>query len=202
MKRWMAFGSLLAMTVFAAGCGKKISMDEAKSIALKDAGVASEEVTFTKEMQDEEEFELRFQSGEEIFEYEMSRSGKIESKSKEKDMTASSQKSQEAAVTKEPNSENKNVTENTPEITPAAGENGSEITAEPSADIGEEKAKAIALEKAGFTEDQVEALRVEKDRENGILVYEVEFYKDRIEYTCDVNMETGEIVKFEKDKED
>lgn len=83
MRKWMILGGLVAMMVFAAGCGKKISVEQAKALALEDAGLTASEVTFTRELQDEGEIELRFQTGEEKYEYEISRTGKIEAKSRE-----------------------------------------------------------------------------------------------------------------------
>lgn len=83
MRKQIVFGSLLAMTALAAGCGKRISMNEAKAIVLEDAGLTEDAAIFTKEEQDEHEFDFRFQTAKEKYEYEVSRNGKIESKSKE-----------------------------------------------------------------------------------------------------------------------
>lgn len=83
MRKQIIFGSLLAMTALAAGCGKQISMNEAKTIVLEDAGITEKDAVFTKEEQDQHEFDFRFQTAKEKYEYEVNRNGKIESKSKE-----------------------------------------------------------------------------------------------------------------------
>ena len=54
--------------------------------------------------------------------------------------------------------------------------------------VTEEQAKAIALEKAGFTEEQVRRMKVEKDYDDGRLEYDVEFYVNGVEYSCDIDI--------------
>ena len=41
--------------------------------------------------------------------------------------------------------------------------------------------------------------RIELDYERGRKVYEIRFYQGRMEYEYDVDAETGEIMKFERD---
>ncbi len=68
--------------------------------------------------------------------------------------------------------------------------------------IGEDKAKEIALKHAGIIEDGVRFNRIELDRDDGILVYEVEFFQDRTEYDAEINAEDGTVLSFEKDYQD
>lgn len=65
--------------------------------------------------------------------------------------------------------------------------------------VTEEQAKAIALEKAGFTEDQVRRMKVEKDYDDGRLEYDVEFYVNGVEYSCDIDIDTGNITDYDVD---
>ena len=65
--------------------------------------------------------------------------------------------------------------------------------------IGKDKAKSIALKHAGFSAEEVSGLKVEYEKDDGIPVYEVEFYKDRLEYTYEIHGETGEILSREID---
>ena len=65
--------------------------------------------------------------------------------------------------------------------------------------IGKDKAKSIALKHAGFSADEVSGLKAEYDKDDGIPVYEVEFYKDRLEYSYEIHGETGEILSWEID---
>ncbi|MEV7231774.1 PepSY domain-containing protein [Polymorphospora sp. NPDC051019] len=64
--------------------------------------------------------------------------------------------------------------------------------------ISAERAKEIALGRVGG--GTVE--EVDRDREHGRPVWEVEIYKGQVEYEVDVDRETGEIVKFEQDDDD
>ena len=68
--------------------------------------------------------------------------------------------------------------------------------------IGSNRAKEIAVEHAGFTAEDVVGIQVEMDYERGVMVYEVEFYADAYEYDYDINAETGEIVKNNREFED
>lgn len=65
--------------------------------------------------------------------------------------------------------------------------------------IGAEKAKEIALNHAGVAADKAQYLKCEFDRDDGIAVYDVEFYYDRIEYDYEINAKNGKIIKVEKD---
>ena len=55
------------------------------------------------------------------------------------------------------------------------------------------------LQVEGITADQAQFVTCKFDYENGIAVYEVEFYFDKAEYDCDVNAKTGAILKFKKE---
>ncbi|BCJ63331.1 PepSY domain-containing protein [Polymorphospora rubra] len=64
--------------------------------------------------------------------------------------------------------------------------------------VSAERAKEIALARTGG--GTVE--EVERDREHGRPVWEVEIDKGKVEYEVYVDRETGEIVKFEQDDDD
>jgi len=66
--------------------------------------------------------------------------------------------------------------------------------------LTKEEAIAKALEHAQLKKDQVDFFKqVELDYEHGRKVYEIKFYQGRFEYEYDVDAETGEILKFDKD---
>lgn len=60
--------------------------------------------------------------------------------------------------------------------------------------IGVEAAKQAAFAYAGVSASEATVLEVDFDYENGVMVYEVEFFAG-VEYDCDVNAITGEVVK-------
>lgn len=69
-------------------------------------------------------------------------------------------------------------------------------------EITAEEAKEIALKHAGLKKSEVTKLKVERDRDDGIVKYEVEFEKGHMEYDYEINAETGKILKAEKDYDD
>ena len=65
--------------------------------------------------------------------------------------------------------------------------------------IGKEKAQQIALTDANVSNPEM--AKVEMDYDDGVMIYEVEFYKNQVEYDYEINATTGAIVKKEKDNE-
>ena len=74
----------------------------------------------------------------------------------------------------------------------------------PAADgqIAEDAAKGIALAQAGFKAEDVTFKKVELDRDDGRLVYEIEFVNGGMEYEFDIDAANGKIVKFDVDRND
>ena len=70
-----------------------------------------------------------------------------------------------------------------------------------SADIGAEKAKSIALNHAGVSASQTSQLKVERDVDDGVLEYEVEFKANGMEYEYVIHGGTGQILKYESDRD-
>ena len=69
-------------------------------------------------------------------------------------------------------------------------------------EITAEKAKEIALNHAGLNANQVRDLDIEKDRDDVIVKYEIDFESGRVEYEYEIDAETGKIMKAEKDYDD
>lgn len=70
-----------------------------------------------------------------------------------------------------------------------------------SGDIGAEKAKSIALNHAGVSASQASQLKVERDWDDGILEYDVEFKSGGMEYEYTIHGGTGQILKYESDRD-
>ena len=75
------------------------------------------------------------------------------------------------------------------------------VTVDNSEFITEDEAKEIALEKADLKESEVTFVRVELDKDNGVWEYEVEFNVGRTEYDADIDALTGDIRKWEVDRD-
>lgn len=70
-----------------------------------------------------------------------------------------------------------------------------------STDIGAEKAKSIALNHAGISASQTSEMKVEQDWDDGVLEYEVEFKAGGVEYEYTIHGGTGQILKYESDRD-
>jgi uncharacterized membrane protein YkoI len=67
--------------------------------------------------------------------------------------------------------------------------------------IGEQAAIRVALAHAKFNEADVQHIKCELDRENGLMVYEVEFKRGGFEYDYDIDARTGTVVKYKKERD-
>ena len=68
--------------------------------------------------------------------------------------------------------------------------------------ISAEKAKPTALSHAGVSESDIREYDIEMDREDGIVVYEIDFKSGNFEFDYEINAETGSIIKYEKEFDD
>ena len=154
----------------------RISEEEAKSIALKKAGLAESDVTGLRIKLDYddgvEEYEVKFYSGNREYDCDINAAtGEIRSFDSEID----------------------------DDYQPASTASTSSSS---STRISEDEAKSIALKKAGLAESDVTGLRVKLDRDDGVEEYEVSFHSGNREYDCDINAATGEIRSFDSEIDD
>ena len=70
-----------------------------------------------------------------------------------------------------------------------------------SGDIGIEKANEIAISHAGLSSGSVSFVKAKIDTEDGVKVYDIEFYSGNVEYDYEINAATGAIVSFDQDIE-
>lgn len=75
-------------------------------------------------------------------------------------------------------------------------------TASSKAYITQDAAKEIAYDYAGVSAQDVTGKKVEFDSEDGIMVYEIEFRAGTMEYECEIDARTGQIVKYETEGAD
>ena len=74
-------------------------------------------------------------------------------------------------------------------------------TADPSTGITRDRALEIALDKAGVKQADIHDLDVELDRERGVTVWEVDFDHGNLEYSYDVDAESGAITKVGRERD-
>lgn len=63
------------------------------------------------------------------------------------------------------------------------------------------EAERIALEKAELNRGQISRLQTRYEWENGRHIYEVEFHQGPWEYHCEIDAATGQILEWEREKE-
>ena len=68
--------------------------------------------------------------------------------------------------------------------------------------IDKAKAESVALNHAGLQKSQVKFFQCKLDVDDGVKVYEVEFYYNGYEYDYEVNALTGKVIKAEKERAD
>ena len=73
---------------------------------------------------------------------------------------------------------------------------------QPTSQISTDKAKEIALQHADVDAASISGFRCELDMDDGVALYEIEFYANGFEYDYEINAATGSIVKSEKEAKD
>lgn len=162
----------------------QITLEEAQTAALSDAGVAAADATFTEGKLDYDDgqalYDVDFYTADAKYEYEINAAtGAVFSRSKETVSYQTDASAQDSTQTAAP------VEETTGSS--IGSSTGSTATV---SDVGAEAAKAAALADAGFTEDQVYLSKCEADYDDGVLCYEIEFCCNGWEYDYEIHGET------------
>ncbi|MCD8371270.1 MAG: PepSY domain-containing protein [Clostridiales bacterium] len=162
-----------------------IGIDAAKETALDAAGLESGQVTFTTAGLDNKNgifyYRVEFQENDAAYSYDIDAlTGVI----------IEERLPEESAVNEPSSAEGSDkLTSSGVSPTDTSISNGS---------ISESEAKAIALSAAGLTEDAVTFTKVKQDEEDGISVYDIEFFTDdKNEYDFDIRIEDGAILSYE-----
>ena len=66
-------------------------------------------------------------------------------------------------------------------------------------ELSEERALEIALADAGLTADVISRLKIEKDRDDGVWIYEIEFDHGYTEYEYEIRVSDGKILERDID---
>ena len=174
--------SLLAgtggLTTLAAPASNYISSEKAQQIALENAGLTADSVTFIRTHLDYDngraEYEVEFYQGNLEYDYDIDAlNGTILSYDHDADYYAPAS----AAA-------------------PAVSSNSA------SDYITSDAAKQVALAHAGVSENDTRRMEIGFDYEHGMAVYEIEWTADRTEYSYEINASTGEVMSYETDYDD
>ena len=166
----------------------KISKNEARAIALKDAGVDEKDISIKEEKLDINDgtavYEIEFTKGNIKYEYEINaETGAIFSKGKQTSRYEQSDP-KEPTGTKKNNTSTKdvqNVTAKTPTVNSQAY-------------ISADKAKSIAVTNAGLKLSDVRFTEVKFDDDDRVKNYDLEFFSSTHKYEYEINAENGKIL--------
>ena len=178
----------------AGGQAEYIGIDAAKAVALEAAGVAEDDAVFSTAGLDKRNgmdyYAVDFTAGGQSYEYDIDAVTGVVIDSSSGGGTAET-----------PAAGDDDGTASAPAAaspSPSAGQ----TTGGQAAAVTEEQAREAALSHAGLTADQVTFVRSELDRDDGRLMYDVEFYtSDYKEYDYEIDAATGEILSYDYDAE-
>ena len=180
----------------AGGQAEYIGIDAAKAVALESAGVAEDDAVFSTAGLDKRNgmdyYAVDFTADGQSYEYDIDAVTGVVIDSSSGGGTAET-----------PAAGDDDGTASAPAAaspSPSAGQTtGGQAAATA---VTEEQARETALSHAGLTADQVTFVRSELDRDDGRLMYDVEFYtSDYKEYDYEIDASTGEILSYDYDAE-
>lgn len=205
-------GIVITLVVFGNAKKKSIGVTRAKQIALHDAKIQVSEANFKKTefSYDDGKFvyEVDFYTDHGKYEYtidakdgsilEKEIDGKGSNLTTEKvgQNTANENIVSDSQNTNGNGNTNTTTSNNNNQMKPDAGANSSDDK------IGIEAAKKAALKDAGLAASEVTFTREKLDREDGVLVYDIEFYTSSMEYEYEINASTGAVVSRDSEKYD
>ena len=183
MKKLALATIIIGISISLAGCNnatnsttenninEKLTVDQAKEIALQHANLTIDQVSFIRaESEIEngiEKYNIEFYSGNNEYDYEI-----------------------DAA--------NGNILEYDQDV---ENYNIQAPLSSDSTQITIEQAKDIALKHANLTSDQVSFIRTESDIDNGVKKYNIEFYSGNTEYDYEIDAANGNILEYDQDVE-
>lgn len=175
----------------------EITLDDAKKIALTDAGVSEDQVTFTEEKLDKDHslsvYDISFYTKDTEYEYEINAgTGAVFSKSKETQVVNSSNNEQSSEASQQTSSTNNQTNTNSQQQT-------SQQTQTQTTSVTLESAKNTALSDAGVKASEATFTKSKLDYDDGRKVYDIEFYTASYEYEYEIDANTGDV--YSKNRE-
>ena len=160
----------------------KITQEKAKEIALNHANLSQNDVTFIKSNLDYDDaikaYDVEFYHNNQEYDYKIdTNSGAII----EYDLDI-----ENYSIPQSNSNENTNISDNN------LNTSNNQI-------ITDAKAKEIALNHANLSENQVTYINAHLDYDDGIRVYEVDYYVNNMEYSYKIDALTGNIISYEVD---
>ena len=188
---------------------KTIGMDKGVAVALADAGFKAEDVANLTAHYDDEDgvaaYDVEFTVNGYEYDYTVKASdGKILEAQREK-VKADNAKKDPADKT---NTSTPAAPDSSSQGTGTSSNSGVSQNTSSSADnpsskyIGVDKAKSIALKDAGVSASSVTFTKAKLDRDDGVAVYEIEFYSGDTEYEYEINATSGAVRERDSEHRD
>ena len=199
----------------AVGLVPSLTLEEAKALALADAKVSEDQAEVSREALSQDNgvwvYEFHFRTQEAQYQYLINaNTGEVRSMIKETfiypspeptdpvmpsvpaENTAPLETAPQPSVSIPPVPSSQPPASAQPAPSPAPSQPASMY-------IGMDRAKAIALERAGLTADQAAFRHARMERDDGKMVYEIEFRQGRVEHEFKIDAATGRILEYETD---
>lgn len=201
MKKIVLATIIISVSMSLAGCknsktlnngnetNKKVTIEQAKEIALKHANLTSDKVSFIRTETDidngVEKYDIEFYYENKEYDYEINAANGeiIEYDYDIENYNIPTKEDSNNIVNKQPSN---NIYGNQ-QLNP----NETSITVE--------EAKEIALKHANLTSSQVSFVKSEFDFDDGVKKYDIEFYYNNREYNYEIDANTGSILSYEQD---
>ena len=179
----------------AASTADYIGIDAAKDAALKAAGVSADQAAFSSAGLDSRDgifyYQVIFTENGVEREYDIDAVTGVVIEEKVLTPASEAESTAAQASTAAPDVQTQSALSGTP-----ASENPSAAASA----VNEDSALSIALEHAGVTREQLVHSRVKPDRDDGLMIFEVEFITtDGVEYDYDISQADGTILSFNQE---
>ena len=179
----------------AASTADYIGIDAAKDAALKAAGVSADQAAFSSAGLDSRDgifyYQVIFTENGVEREYDIDAVTGVVIEEKVLTPASEAESTTAQAGTAAPDAKTQSALSGTP-----ASENPSAAASA----VNEDSALSIALEHAGVTREQLVHSRVKPDRDDGLMIFEVEFITtDGVEYDYDISQADGTILSFNQE---
>lgn len=176
-----------------------IGQDAALSIALTHAGLTSDQIYELEVELDSEDgtmvYEIEFEAAGEEYEYDINaHSGQVVKYKVPRSKTQSSGQGSAQSTASSAQGSGSGQSTSSGAQSSGAGQGGS--------DIGQDAALSAALRHAGVSSSQIIKQEVSRDRDDDILLYEIEFETAQCKYEYEILAADGTVLKSEQDWED
>ena len=168
---------------------KKVTIEQAKEIALKHANLTSDKVSFIRTETDidngVEKYDIEFYYENKEYDYEINAANGeiIEYDYDVENYNIPTKEDSNNIV----NNQQSNNIDGNQQLNPYE------------TSITVEEAKEIALKHANLTSTQVSFVKSEFDFDDGVKKYDIEFYYNNREYNYEIDANTGRILSYEQD---